>query len=90
RSSQGGFGEVNYIITLVLIFGFIVIFNNLLNRYMVLYKELDLFTCRIGMLLVLIVLVDFAKQQNMLATLSVLLILLFVEKLRIIQRTDKK
>ncbi|UVI81939.1 hypothetical protein [Staphylococcus aureus] len=81
---------MNYIITIVLIFVFIVIFNNLLNRYMVLYKELDLFTCRIGMLLVLIVLVDFAKQQNMLVTLSVLLILLFVEKLRIIQRSDKK
>ncbi|HHA6727209.1 TPA: hypothetical protein ACONIQ_002167 [Staphylococcus aureus] len=81
---------MSYIITLVLILVFIVIFNNLLNRYMVLYKELDLFTCRIGMLLVLIVIVDFAKQQNMLATLSVLLILLFVEKLRIIQRTDKK
>lgn len=57
---------------------------------MVLYKELDLFTCRIGMLLVLIVLVDFAKQQNMLATLSVVLIFLFVEKLRIIQRSDRK
>ncbi|WP_113583945.1 hypothetical protein [Staphylococcus aureus] len=81
---------MSYIITLVLIFVFIVIFNNLLNRYMVLYKELDLFICRIGMLLVLIVLVDFAKQQNMLATLSVLLILLFVEKLRIIQRSDRK
>ncbi|HHW5057025.1 TPA: hypothetical protein ACU2IW_002407 [Staphylococcus aureus] len=81
---------MNYIITIVLIFVFIVIFNNLLNRYVVLYKELDLFTCRIGMLLVLIVLVDFAKQQNMLVTLSVLLILLFVEKLRIIQRSDKK
>ncbi|HDE4442031.1 TPA: hypothetical protein PDB26_002637 [Staphylococcus aureus] len=81
---------MSYIITLVLILAFIVIFNNLLNRYMVLYKELDLFTCRIGMLLVLIVIVDFAKQQNMLATLSVLLILLFVEKLRIIQRSDKK
>ncbi|HDZ3298748.1 TPA: hypothetical protein RSU70_002460 [Staphylococcus aureus] len=81
---------MSYIITLVPILVFIVIFNNLLNRYMVLYKELDLFTCRIGMLLVLIVLVDFAKQQNMLATLSVLLILLFVEKLRIIQRSDKK
>ncbi|HCX2390551.1 hypothetical protein [Staphylococcus aureus] len=81
---------MNYIITLVLIFVFIVIFNNLLNRYMVLYKELDLFTCRIGMLLVLIVLVEFAKQQNMLATLSVVLILLFIEKLRIIQMSDKK
>ncbi|HDZ3348641.1 TPA: hypothetical protein RSV00_001245 [Staphylococcus aureus] len=81
---------MNYIITLVPILVFIVIFNNLLNRYMVLNKELDLFTCRIGMLLVLIVIVDFAKQQNMLATLSVVLILLFVEKLRIIQRSDKK
>ncbi|HCZ0036500.1 TPA: hypothetical protein PF653_002712 [Staphylococcus aureus] len=81
---------MNYIITLVLMLVFIVIFNNLLNRYMVLSKELDLFTCRIGMLLVLIVLVDFAKQQNMLATLSVVLILLFVEKLRIIQRSGKK
>ncbi|NHN11784.1 hypothetical protein [Staphylococcus aureus] len=81
---------MNYIITLVIMLVFIVIFNNLLNRYMVLYKELDLFTCRIGMLLVLIVLVDFAKQQNMLATLSVVLILLFVEKLRIIQRSDRK
>ncbi|HCG2546121.1 TPA: hypothetical protein NJQ58_002149 [Staphylococcus aureus] len=81
---------MNYIITLVLIFIFIVIFNNLLNRYMLSHKELDLFTCRIGMLLVLIVLVDFAKQQNMLVTLSVLLILLFIEKLRIIQRSDKK
>ncbi|MBY6736572.1 hypothetical protein [Staphylococcus aureus] len=81
---------MNYIITLVLIFVFIVIFNNLLNKYMVLYKELDLFTCRIGMLLVLIVIVDFAKQQNMLATLSVVLILLFVEKLRTIQRSDEK
>ncbi|HDJ3183867.1 TPA: hypothetical protein PP875_000778 [Staphylococcus aureus] len=81
---------MNYIITLILILVFIVIFNNLLNRYMVLYKELDLFTCRIGMLLVLIILVEFAKQQNMLVTLSVLLILLFVEKLRIIQRSDKK
>ncbi|HDP5929381.1 hypothetical protein [Staphylococcus aureus] len=81
---------MSYIITLVPILVFIVIFNNLLNRYMVLYKELDLFTCRIGMLLVLIVIVDFAKQQNMLATLSVVLILLFVEKLRIIQRSDKK
>ncbi|HDP6032139.1 TPA: hypothetical protein P6W20_002768, partial [Staphylococcus aureus] len=79
---------MSYIITLVLILVFIVIFNNLLNRYMVLYKELDLFTCRIGMLLVLIVIVDFAKQKNMLATLSVVLILLFVEKLRIIQRSD--
>ncbi|HGZ8290559.1 TPA: hypothetical protein ACOF4X_002979, partial [Staphylococcus aureus] len=79
---------MSYIITLVPIFVFIVIFNNLLNRYMVLYKELDLFTCRIGMLLVLIVIVDFAKQKNMLATLSVVLILLFVEKLRIIQRSD--
>lgn len=57
---------------------------------MILYKELDLFTCRIGMLLVLIVIVDFAKQKNMLATLSVVLILLFVEKLRIIQRSDEK
>lgn len=57
---------------------------------MVLYKELDLFTCRIGMLLVLIILVEFAKQQNMLATLSVLLILLFIEKLRTIQRSDEK
>ncbi|HCV3574022.1 TPA: hypothetical protein OV864_002634 [Staphylococcus aureus] len=57
---------------------------------MVSYKELDLFTCRIGMLLVLIVIVDFAKQKNMLATLSVVLILLFVEKLRIIQRSDEK
>ncbi|HDG8706908.1 TPA: hypothetical protein PBT83_000945 [Staphylococcus aureus] len=57
---------------------------------MALYKELDLFTCRIGMLLVLIVIVDFAKQQNMLATLSVVLILLFVEKLRTIQRSDEK
>ncbi|UVJ10229.1 hypothetical protein [Staphylococcus aureus] len=81
---------MNYIITLILIFVFIVIFNNLLNRYIVSYKELDLFICRIGMLLVLIILVEFAKQQNMLATLSVLLILLFVEKLRIIQRSDKK
>ncbi|HDT6323515.1 TPA: hypothetical protein QFY22_002479 [Staphylococcus aureus] len=81
---------MNYIITLVLIFVFIVIFNNLLNRYMVLYKELDLFTCRIGMLLALIILVEFAKQQNMLVTLSILLILLFIEKLRIIQRSDKK
>ncbi|NEE70785.1 hypothetical protein G0Z75_03845 [Staphylococcus aureus] len=81
---------MNYIITLVLIFVFIVIFNNLLNRYMLSHKELDLFTCRIGMLLVLIVLVDFAKQKNMLATLSVVLILLFVEKLRIIQRSDEK
>ncbi|HDA2369207.1 TPA: hypothetical protein O4554_002218 [Staphylococcus aureus] len=81
---------MNYIITLVPILVFIVIFNNLLNRYMALYKELDLFTCRIGMLLVLIVIVDFAKQKNMLATLSVVLILLFVEKLRIIQRSDKK
>ncbi|ABD31108.1 hypothetical protein ACJRK2_001982 [Staphylococcus aureus] len=81
---------MSYIITLVPILVFIVIFNNLLNRYMVLYKELDLFTCRIGMLLVLIVIVDFAKQKNMLATLSVVLILLFVEKLRIIQRSDKK
>ncbi|HHW5669537.1 TPA: hypothetical protein ACU25M_000361 [Staphylococcus aureus] len=81
---------MNYIITLVPILVFIVIFNNLLNRYMVLYKELDLFTCRIGMLLVLIVIVDFAKQQNMLATLSVVLILLFVEKLRTIQRSDEK
>ncbi|MBJ6204465.1 hypothetical protein JGT33_04340 [Staphylococcus aureus] len=53
------------------------------------HKELDLFTCRILMLIVLVVFVDFAKQQNMLATLSVLLILLFVEKLRIIQRSDK-
>ncbi|MBS3307283.1 hypothetical protein KCW83_14490, partial [Staphylococcus aureus] len=79
---------MSYIITLVPILVFIVIFNNLLNRYMVLYKELDLFTCRIGMLLVLIVIVDFAKQKNMLATLSVVLILLFVEKLRIIQRSD--
>ncbi|HHP7503469.1 TPA: hypothetical protein ACSGGT_002204, partial [Staphylococcus aureus] len=79
-----------YIITLVPILVFIVIFNNLLNRYMVLYKELDLFTCRIGMLFVLIVIVDFAKQKNMLVTLSVVLILLFVEKLRIIQRSDKK
>ncbi|WP_256083345.1 hypothetical protein, partial [Staphylococcus aureus] len=69
---------MNYIITLVLIFVFIVTFNNLLNQYMVLYKELDLFTCRIGMLLILIVLLDFAKQQNMLATLSILLILLFI------------
>ncbi|HEB2163338.1 TPA: hypothetical protein ACK0XS_001010 [Staphylococcus aureus] len=81
---------MSYIITLVPILVFIVIFNNLLNRYMVLNKELDLFTCRIGMLLVLIVIVDFAKQKNMLATLSVVLILLFVEKLRIIQRSDKK
>ncbi|HDH6574070.1 TPA: hypothetical protein PI951_002056 [Staphylococcus aureus] len=81
---------MSYIIALVPILVFIVIFNNLLNRYMVLYKELDLFTCRIGMLLVLIVIVDFAKQKNMLATLSVVLILLFVEKLRIIQRSDKK
>ncbi|HEI1307697.1 TPA: hypothetical protein SIJ40_002680 [Staphylococcus aureus] len=81
---------MSYIITLVPILVFIVIFNNLLNRYMVLYKELDLFTCRIGMLLVLIVIVDFAKQKNMLATLSVVLILLFVEKLRIIQRSDKE
>ncbi|HCZ5690771.1 TPA: hypothetical protein O3N30_002612 [Staphylococcus aureus] len=81
---------MSYIITLVPILVFIVIFNNLLNRYMVLYKELDLFTCRIGMLLVLIVIVGFAKQKNMLATLSVVLILLFVEKLRIIQRSDKK
>ncbi|HAR5525963.1 TPA: hypothetical protein I1T51_002491 [Staphylococcus aureus] len=81
---------MNYIITLVLILVLIVIFNNLLNTYMLSYKELDLFTCRIGMLLVLIVLVDFAKQKNMLATLSVVLILLFVEKLRIIQRSDKK
>ncbi|CAC8277849.1 phage-like protein [Staphylococcus aureus] len=81
---------MSYIITLVPILVFIVIFNNLLNRYMVLYKELDLFTCRLGMLLVLIVIVDFAKQKNMLATLSVVLILLFVEKLRIIQRSDKK
>ncbi|ENM76089.1 hypothetical protein Q525_02659 [Staphylococcus aureus M1357] len=81
---------MNYIITLVLMVVFIVIFNNLLNRYMVLYKELDLFTCRIGMLLALIVLVEFAKQQNMLATLSVLLIILFVEKLRIIQRSGEK
>ncbi|HHC9657385.1 hypothetical protein [Staphylococcus aureus] len=81
---------MNYIITLVLILVFIVIFNDLLNRFIVSYKELDLFTCRIGMLLVLIILVEFAKQQNMLATLSVLLILLFVEKLRIIQRSDKK
>ncbi|WP_458622839.1 hypothetical protein [Staphylococcus aureus] len=81
---------MSYIITLVPILVFIVIFNNLLNRYMVLYKELDLFTCRIGMLLVLIVIVDFAKQKNMLATLSVVLILVFVEKLRIIQRSDKK
>ncbi|HCW7946272.1 TPA: hypothetical protein ACK02S_002349 [Staphylococcus aureus] len=81
---------MSYIITLVPILVFIVIFNNLLNRYMVLYKELDLFTCRIGMLFVLIVIVDFAKQKNMLATLSVVLILLFVEKLRIIQRSDKK
>ncbi|HDC3566668.1 TPA: hypothetical protein O8A38_000401 [Staphylococcus aureus] len=81
---------MSYIITLVPILVFIVIFNNLLNRYMVLYKELDLFTCRIGMLLALIVIVDFAKQKNMLATLSVVLILLFVEKLRIIQRSDKK
>ncbi|EGQ1322684.1 hypothetical protein [Staphylococcus aureus] len=81
---------MSYIITLVPILVFIVIFNNLLNRYMVLYKELDLFTCRIGMLLVLIVIVDFAKQKNMLATLSVVLILLFVEKLRIIQRSDEK
>ncbi|HHT9202253.1 TPA: hypothetical protein ACT77R_002890, partial [Staphylococcus aureus] len=46
---------MSYIITLVPILVFIVIFNNLLNRYMVLYKELDLFTCRLGMLLVLIV-----------------------------------
>ncbi|HHU6769047.1 TPA: hypothetical protein ACUI25_001452 [Staphylococcus aureus] len=76
-------------ITLVPILVFIVIFNNLLNRYMVLYKELDLFTCRIGMLFVLIVIVDFAKQKNMLVTLSVVLTLLFVEKLRIIQRSDK-
>ncbi|WP_437199634.1 hypothetical protein, partial [Staphylococcus aureus] len=75
-----------YIITLVPILVFIVIFNNLLNRYMVLYKELDLFTCRIGMLLVLIVIVDFAKQQNMLVTLGVVLILLFIEKLREITR----
>ncbi|HDK3787268.1 TPA: hypothetical protein PR940_001009 [Staphylococcus aureus] len=81
---------MNYIIALVLILVFIVILNNLLNIYMVLYKELDLFTCRIGMLLVLIVLVDFAKQQNMLATLSILLILLFIEKLRIIQRSGRK
>ncbi|HCX0199703.1 TPA: hypothetical protein OYX55_002470 [Staphylococcus aureus] len=81
---------MSYIITLVPILVFIVIFNNLLNRYMVLNKELDLFTCRIGMLLVLIVIVDFAKQKNMLATLSVVLILLFVEKLRIIQRSDEK
>ncbi|ELW9492042.1 TPA: hypothetical protein PZV32_002855 [Staphylococcus aureus] len=81
---------MSYIITLVPILVFIVIFNNLLNRYMVLYKELDLFTCRIGMLLVLIVIVDFAKQKNMLATLSVVLILLFVEKLRTIQRSDEK
>ncbi|HDH5591589.1 TPA: hypothetical protein ACU231_002719 [Staphylococcus aureus] len=81
---------MSYIITLVPILVFIVIFNNLLNRYMVLYKELDLFTCRIGMLFVLIVIVDFAKQKNMLVTLSVVLILLFVEKLRIIQRSDKK
>ncbi|HHP7530709.1 TPA: hypothetical protein ACUI3C_002680 [Staphylococcus aureus] len=81
---------MSYIITLVPILVFIVIFNNLLNRYMVLYKELDLFTCRIGMLFVLIVIVDFAKQKNMLVTLSVVLTLLFVEKLRIIQRSDKK
>ncbi|CZQ50892.1 phage-like protein [Staphylococcus aureus] len=81
---------MSYIITLVPILVFILIFNNLLNRYMTLYKELDLFTCRIGMLLVLTVIVDFAKQKNMLATLSVVLILLFVEKLRIIQRSDKK
>ncbi|HHP7518284.1 TPA: hypothetical protein ACSGGR_001454 [Staphylococcus aureus] len=80
---------MSYIITLVPILVFIVIFNNLLNRYMVLYKELDLFTCRIGMLFVLIVIVDFAKQKNMLVTLSVVLTLLFVEKLRIIQRSDK-
>ncbi|NDR33012.1 hypothetical protein G0004_09525 [Staphylococcus aureus] len=77
---------MSYIITLVPILVFIVIFNNLLNRYMVLYKELDLFTCRIGMLLVLIVIVDFAKQQNMLVTLGVVLILLFIEKLREITR----
>ncbi|MFG6173493.1 hypothetical protein ACF7OR_02685 [Staphylococcus aureus] len=81
---------MSYIITLVPILVFIVIFNNLLNRYMVLYKELDLFTCRIGMLFVLIVIVDFAKQKNMLATLSVVLILLFVEKLIIIQMSYKK
>ncbi|HCY9598628.1 TPA: hypothetical protein O2E11_001955 [Staphylococcus aureus] len=81
---------MNYIITLVLLVVGIWIFNSLVNTYMLSHKELDLFTCRISMLIVLVVFVDFAKQQNMLATLSVLLILLFVEKLRIIQRSDKK
>ncbi|CDR28658.1 phage-like protein [Staphylococcus schweitzeri] len=80
---------MNYIITLVLLVVGIWMFNSLVNTYMLSHKELDLFTCRILMLIVLVVLVDFAKQQNMLATLSVLLILLFIEKLRIIQRSVK-
>ncbi|HDG5482445.1 hypothetical protein JGT54_08600 [Staphylococcus aureus] len=80
---------MNYTIALVLLVVGIWIFNSLVNTYMLSHKELDLFTCRILMLIVLVVFVDFAKQQNMLATLSVLLILLFVEKLRIIQRSDK-
>ncbi|MUG37939.1 hypothetical protein FFY12_05795 [Staphylococcus aureus] len=81
---------MNYIITLVTLVVGVGTFNYLVKMYMLSSKELDLFKCRIGMLLTLIVLVDFAKQQNMLATLSVLLILLFIEKLRIIQRSDKK
>ncbi|WP_445815470.1 hypothetical protein [Staphylococcus aureus] len=81
---------MSYIIALVTLVVGVGTFNFLVKTYMLSHKEMDLFTCRIGMLLALIVLVDFAKQQNMLTTLSVLLILLFIEKLRTIQRSDKK
>lgn len=81
---------MNYIIALVTLVVGVGTFNFLVKTYMLSHKELDLFICRIGMLLTLIVLVEFAKQQNMLVTLSILLILLFAEKLRIIQRSDKK
>lgn len=73
---------MNEIIAIILLSIAIAIFDVLFDKYMTVSKTISTVTCEFGMLFLLLGIVIFAKQQHMMVSLLVLLVIIFVNKFK--------
>lgn len=77
---------MNYYILLLVLVLEVFIFNKFVDLYMVSYNKLEVFIYRIIIVFTLFVLFGFAKDNDLLIELGILLTLSFIEKMRGITR----
>lgn len=75
---------MNPIFSIVVLCVCIAIFNELFRRYMLAYKEIEIIVYRIGIFTLLCFTVAFAKYQDMMFMLIVLITISFVEKFKLL------